>query len=176
MPDNEKWFYTRAGLPLETSPQALRHSCATHLLAGGAVGALIGGAISYFGYKAFTNYNEDQKAKENALLPTPAGTQQQQHATAVAPPPPDSSGQNKQQQQQQPDKTSDKGAGLRRQIEGHEQKLAEYIKNPDAFDNQGLLKNVPTLEIRQRIIQGRINHLKTEIKAFEKALEKLNAN
>lgn len=65
---------------------------------------------------------------------------------------------------------------LRKQIEKHRQKLTEYIKNPDAFDNQGYLKNAPTPEIRERSIQGRIKHLEQEINAFEKALEKLNAH
>ncbi len=64
------------------------------------------------------------------------------------------------------------GSGLRRQIAAHREKLAEYIKNPDAFDNEGLLKNVSP-ELRQRIIEGRVKHLQQEIKAFEKGLEKL---
>jgi hypothetical protein len=33
------------------------------------------------------------------------------------------------------------GSGLRRQIAAHRQKLAEYLKNPGAFDNKGFLKN-----------------------------------
>jgi RHS repeat-associated protein len=64
------------------------------------------------------------------------------------------------------------GSGLRRQIAAHRDKLAEYIKNADAFDNKGILKNASP-ELRQRIVEGRINHLQQEIKAFEKGLEKL---
>ena len=57
---------------------------------------------------------------------------------------------------------------LQRNIEGHETKLAQYKANPDAYDNQGILKNAPTPEIRQRIIDGRVRHLETEINTFRK--------
>ena len=35
---------------------------------------------------------------------------------------------------------------LQEQIAEHQQKLADYINNPDAFDNQGFLQNAPTPE------------------------------
>jgi hypothetical protein len=59
---------------------------------------------------------------------------------------------------------------LRRNILEHRQKIQDYLANPDAFDNQGFLKNAPTPEIRQNIIQGRVRHLETEIRAFEKGI------
>ncbi|RMG96564.1 MAG: hypothetical protein D6706_10060, partial [Chloroflexi bacterium] len=51
---------------------------------------------------------------------------------------------------------------LEQNIAEHEKKLADYIANPDAFDNRGFLQNAPNEEIRQSIIQGRINHLQNE--------------
>jgi hypothetical protein len=62
---------------------------------------------------------------------------------------------------------------LEKRIAGHEAKLAEFIKNPDAFDNKGFLKNAPTNEARQRIIDGRVKHLKGEIEAFKNKIEQL---
>ncbi|MBC6952035.1 hypothetical protein DWB58_29305 [candidate division KSB1 bacterium] len=62
---------------------------------------------------------------------------------------------------------------LEKQIAEHKEKLAEYIKNPDAFDNKGFLKNAPSKEVRQKIIQTRIKHLESEIKNFEKQIERL---
>jgi hypothetical protein len=57
---------------------------------------------------------------------------------------------------------------LQRNVEEHEAKLEQYKANPDAYDNQGLLKNAPTPEIRQRIIDGRVRHLQNEINTFRK--------
>jgi len=42
-----------------------------------------------------------------------------------------------------------------RLIEEHVTKLNKFIKNPDAFDNKGILKNASSPEIRQKIIDGR---------------------
>jgi hypothetical protein len=58
-------------------------------------------------------------------------------------------------------------------IAQHREKLENYIKNPDAYDNQGLLKNAPSPEIRQRIIDGRVKHLQKEIKTFEENIRKI---
>jgi len=55
----------------------------------------------------------------------------------------------------------------------HQKKLADYMNNPDAFDNQGLLKNAPTPDIRQKIIDGRIRHLQQEIKAFQDQIDQI---
>jgi hypothetical protein len=49
-------------------------------------------------------------------------------------------------------------------IQEHEKKLNDYIANPDAYDNDGRLKNAPNSQIRQQIIQGRINALQKQIK------------
>jgi len=59
------------------------------------------------------------------------------------------------------------------QILEHEVKWAEYSKNPNAYDNQNLLISAPTDEIRQQIIQGRLNKLRREIKGFYSELAKL---
>src|SRR6218665_305875 len=62
---------------------------------------------------------------------------------------------------------------LKARLEEHRQKLANYEANPNAFDNQGILGNAPSPEVRQRIINGRIKHLEGEIRAFEKAIRDL---
>jgi hypothetical protein len=62
---------------------------------------------------------------------------------------------------------------LKARLAEHRQKLADYKANPDAFDNQGILRNAPSPEVRQRIINGRIKHLEDEIRAFEKAIRDL---
>ncbi|SEM00392.1 hypothetical protein SAMN05444354_110194 [Stigmatella aurantiaca] len=62
---------------------------------------------------------------------------------------------------------------LKARLAEHQQKLADYKGNPDAFDNQGILRNAPSPEVRERIINGRIKHLEDEIWAFEKAIRDL---
>jgi|GEM_PF-4337126 len=47
-------------------------------------------------------------------------------------------------------------------IEEHTQKLQDYIKNPDGFDNKGLLRNISE-SLREQIINGRINALSKQI-------------
>lgn len=64
---------------------------------------------------------------------------------------------------------SEVGVGLRQQINLHKQKLADYIRNPDAFDNKGFLKNASP-ELRQKIIEGRIRNLEGQIEKFLKAI------
>jgi predicted outer membrane protein len=71
---------------------------------------------------------------------------------------------------QQAQKTS---SSLNKRLEEHRQKLQDYIKNPDAFDNKGFLRNAPSQEVRERIIQGRIRHLENEIQNFEKQIADL---
>lgn len=51
-----------------------------------------------------------------------------------------------------------------------------YRANPDAFDNKGILKNAPSPEVRQRIIDGRIAHLEREIKAFDSQVDKIRGS
>jgi hypothetical protein len=71
---------------------------------------------------------------------------------------------------------------IRRAIGSHEQRIAEheakleaYIRDPDAYDNQGFLRNAPSEEIRQRIIEGRIRHLQYEIDTHYAEIERLRA-
>jgi RHS repeat-associated protein len=59
-------------------------------------------------------------------------------------------------------------------IEEHQKKLKDYLSNPDAFDNQGLLANAPTPEIRQKIIEGRANALRKQIDKQTGELQKIN--
>ncbi|WP_338041903.1 RHS repeat-associated core domain-containing protein [Myxococcus eversor] len=64
---------------------------------------------------------------------------------------------------------------LRDRMAEHQKKLSDYRANPDKIDNQGLLKNAPSAEVRQKIIDGRIRHLENEIRAFAKAISDLGA-
>ena len=66
---------------------------------------------------------------------------------------------------------------LYKRMTEHIKKLRDYRNNPHAFDNQGHLKNAPDAQIRQKIIDSRINHLKTEINTFYNNIIKiLNGN
>jgi hypothetical protein len=58
-------------------------------------------------------------------------------------------------------------------IQEHEKKLNDYIANPDAYDNDGRLKNAPNPQIRQQIIQGRINAIQKQIKKQRDELIKI---
>lgn len=51
--------------------------------------------------------------------------------------------------------------------------MKDYIKNPDAYDDQGILKNAPP-EIRQKIIDGRIKQLQKQIDKQQGELDKIN--
>ena len=62
---------------------------------------------------------------------------------------------------------------LQKQINAHKEKLKRYKENPDAFDNKEMLKDAPSEEIRQKIIEGRIKHLETEISNFQKSINDL---
>lgn len=64
-------------------------------------------------------------------------------------------------------------SSLESQITKHEEKLAEYIKDPLKFDNKGFLKNALNEAVRQRIIRSRINHLEREIKTFQNNIQKI---
>jgi hypothetical protein len=57
----------------------------------------------------------------------------------------------------------------------HRTKLDAFRRNPDAFDNKGYLKNAPSAEVREQIIQGRIRHLENEIRNFEQQIERLRS-
>lgn len=62
---------------------------------------------------------------------------------------------------------------LQQRIAEHEAKLAEYLKNPDAFDNKGFLRNAPNDQVRQQIIDGRARHLQNEIDTWKDTIDKL---
>jgi hypothetical protein len=65
---------------------------------------------------------------------------------------------------------------LRARLAEHRQKLAAYRANPDAYDNQGRLRNASSPELRQKIINSRIEHLENEIRAFEKNIRDLGGD
>lgn len=48
----------------------------------------------------------------------------------------------------------------------HVEKLEKYKKDPLAFDNQGILRNAPSEQVRRQIIEARIAHLEREIQTF----------
>ena len=56
----------------------------------------------------------------------------------------------------------------------HQQKLADYKRDPYAFDNQGLLRNAPNDTVRQSMIQGRIQALQGQINKHIGELAKIN--
>ena len=58
-------------------------------------------------------------------------------------------------------------------IEEHKQKLKDYLANPDAYDNKGILRNASP-QLRSKIIQGRANALQKQIKKQENELNKIN--
>jgi hypothetical protein len=63
---------------------------------------------------------------------------------------------------------------LERNIREHEEKLSEYTKNPDAFDNKGHLANAGTnLQRREKIINSCIDHLSDEIRESKNQIDKI---
>jgi RHS repeat-associated protein len=58
----------------------------------------------------------------------------------------------------------------------HQAKLAEYIKNPYAFDNKGFLaRNAGNPEVIKKIIEIRIGNLEAEIRNFQNQIEAFKA-
>jgi hypothetical protein len=62
---------------------------------------------------------------------------------------------------------------LERRLEEHQKKLDDFRNDPDKFDNKGFLKNAPTPQVRQNIIDGRMRHLQNEIKTFQNQIDTL---
>ena len=58
-------------------------------------------------------------------------------------------------------------------IADHKKKLEDYIRDPYAQDNLGTLRNAPNDAIRQRIIDGRIRELQSQIAKQEGELAKI---
>jgi hypothetical protein len=56
-------------------------------------------------------------------------------------------------------------------IEEHTKKLNDWLANPDAYDNKGILKNNP--QHRQKIIQGRAKELQSQINKQQGELNKI---
>jgi len=67
-------------------------------------------------------------------------------------------------------------ASLTENIIEHQRKLHDYTQNPLAFDNKGILANVPTQAIKDRIINVRIKHLSGEIHNWERQLAEILKN
>ncbi|MFO0961199.1 MAG: hypothetical protein U0800_27780 [Isosphaeraceae bacterium] len=137
------------------------------LLAGGgeaATGAALLGpvgwavlAVAVVAVGAYVVYNEmskvDEESKDIPKTDAPTTTQECNQA---------------------PDPEKERSIrSLKKRLEEHRQKLKDYQANPDAYDNQGFLKNAPSPEVRQRIIDGRVRHLENEIKNFEKQINDL---
>ena len=55
----------------------------------------------------------------------------------------------------------------------HQQKLDDYKRDPDANDNQGILKNAKSPEMREKIIKGRIEELGKQIVKNQNELKKV---
>lgn len=62
---------------------------------------------------------------------------------------------------------------LYRRLNEHREKLDAYRSDPSSMDNQGFLQNAPSPEVRQQIIDGRINHLENEISNFEQQIRSI---
>lgn len=64
-------------------------------------------------------------------------------------------------------------ASLEKLIQEHRQKLADYRRDPFAFDNRGTLRNTPE-HLRPKIIEGRIDVLEKQLAKQEGELQKIN--
>ncbi|WP_276522354.1 RHS repeat-associated core domain-containing protein [Kallotenue papyrolyticum] len=58
-------------------------------------------------------------------------------------------------------------------IKEHEDKLKDYLRDPDAYDNDGRLSRARTPEERRKIIAGRTKVLREAIERHKKELEKI---
>ncbi|GGJ59581.1 polymorphic toxin-type HINT domain-containing protein [Deinococcus roseus] len=67
-------------------------------------------------------------------------------------------------------------ASYQKLIDEHEEKLSEYLADPDAHDNKGLLKNA-TPELRAKIIEGRAKSIEKQLikqrGEYQKVVEEL---
>jgi hypothetical protein len=74
----------------------------------------------------------------------------------------------------QSDKSTERAIkSLEEQVSKHQEKLENYLADPDAYDNKDFLKNAPNSDIRQKIIDTRAGHLRKEIKTFMDQINKL---
>ncbi len=58
-------------------------------------------------------------------------------------------------------------------VREHEQKLADYRKDPFAQDNKGLLKS-QSAEVQKKIIEGRIKELERQLERQRSELRKID--
>jgi hypothetical protein len=145
--------------------------------AGIVVGGLVGIAVKKFAcdgqipkYTLWFNSNEIEKQFKNTEQKNNEGNHKNSED-------PEKNKKNKENSEKIRDKRSNKELereinSLTKQMYEHQNKLKEYIKNPDTFDNKGLLRNAKTIEQRMKIINGRINHLNREIRAFQSGIDK----
>ena len=63
-------------------------------------------------------------------------------------------------------------SGLEVQLAEHQQKLKQYLENPDAADNKAFLSNVSPA-VRQSIINGRVRNLERQIANFQNQIARL---
>jgi len=66
-------------------------------------------------------------------------------------------------------------SSLEKNISDHEAKLKAYMDDPYAFDNQKLLRDAPNNEVRQAVINSRINHLQQEINSWRRQVDSLKS-
>ena len=132
------------------------------LLDGGGGG--VGGAVS-----ASLGVGLAALVKE-WLSPSDAGTTQVQSKKAQVQQPAADASKSEQKSKERAIKS------LKEQVAKHTDKLEKYRANPDAYDNKGFLKNAPSAEVREKIIQSRIEHLLKEIGEFQKQLELMRIN
>ena len=76
---------------------------------------------------------------------------------------------------QTPDQMLRSITSLEARIAELQAKLDAYRADPWAYDNQGLLARAPNDQVRDRIINGRINHLENEIRGFQNQVDSLKA-
>jgi hypothetical protein len=60
---------------------------------------------------------------------------------------------------------------LTENVAEHKKKIEDYISDPDAFDNKGILKG-KSPEVREKIIQGRVKALQRQLKKNQNELKK----
>ena len=62
-------------------------------------------------------------------------------------------------------------SSLRENVAEHKRKIEDYISDPDAFDNKGILEG-KSPEVREKIIQGRVKALRSQLKKNQNELRK----
>jgi hypothetical protein len=110
---------------------------------------------------------EAAEQEDAAQAPAPTASGAMGADSSSASPPPDEDGNDDKANRDK------KIQGHEKALEEHKQKLAEYKANPDKFDNKGFLKNAPSQEVRDSIIQGRIRGLENTISNVQRQIDML---